>query len=84
MVGPAGQQEDLNFAGYEKVVQEELDAPSDRTRGAKLHMVSGVLRASLKVEYYPHPKVHGDIQDRGTRLTFGSCVVRNGIIRSIL
>lgn len=28
-LGPAGQQEDLDFAEYEKVVQEELDALLD-------------------------------------------------------
>jgi len=36
------------------------------------------------MDYYESRKVHGSIDELGTRLIFGSCVVRNGIIRSIL
>ena len=69
-------QEDLDYAEYVKVVQDQLDALLDPSKAAKLQMVSRVLRASLKMDYYESRKVHGSIDELGTRLIFGSCMCR--------
>jgi Arc/MetJ family transcription regulator len=65
-LGTAALQDELDFSEYARVVQQELDALLDPAGSAKLQLVSRVLRASLKMDFYDAIKVHGDIDQLGT------------------
>ena len=43
-----------------------------------------MVRGSLKLDFYDNEKLHGEFESLRTRLIFGSCVVRSGVMRSLL
>ena len=83
LLGSPAQQQDVDYFEHTQVVQSELDMILDPQSKARLNITSRVVRASLKLDYYTTGKIHGTADELKSRLIFGSCVVKNGIIRSL-
>lgn len=84
-LGSASQQQDLDFGACADLIQAELDRLLGYERSRQtVNVLSRIVRGSLKLDYYKYERVHGEMEDLRTRLIFSSCVVRGGIMRSLL
>ena len=86
-IGAVGHQQDVDFASYARTVEDVLGhLITDDTREGRriLAPLSCVVRGSLKLDFYEWQKVHREPDQVKTRLIFGSCLVRNGVMRSML
>ena len=83
-LGTVGQQEEVDMSAYIDLVERLLHKAVDPESGFRFETLSRVLRGSLKLDVYEWPKVHGEPSQLKTRLIFAGCIVRAGVMRSLI
>ena len=83
-LGTPTSQDDLDYGAYAALIESELERLVTGNCQEHLTSMSRIIRASLKLDFYENKKIHGPAKGMGSRLIYASCVVRNGIMRSLL